>query len=213
MSQYYTLLKNDKIDFSDLLLEKYPLIGLDEINCIILIKLKNLFKENKNASEKTIISYLVKEMTINEEELNKRIIDLINSQYISLEEETQAFSLNGTYKRLSALYDSEEENTNKTESENDLKKCAALIEKECEHLLSQTELEVIKHWLEVDKYTYAEIKEATLASVSHKRKSVKYIDLFLNKEKEKKENKQTVSENDELSALFNAAVYGKKSSK
>lgn len=211
MSQYYTLLKNDKIDFCDLLLEKYPLIGLDEVNCIILIKLKNLFKENKNASEKTIISYLSKEMTISDEDLNKRIIDLINSQYISLEEETQSFSLNGTYKRLSSLYDSEEESLNKCEYENDLKKCASLIERECEHLLSQTELEVIKHWLEVDKYTYSEIKEATLASVAHKRKSVKYIDLFLNKEKEKKDNIKNINSDDELSALFNAAVYGKKS--
>ena len=211
MSQYYTLLKSDKIDFCELLLEKYILIGLDEIDCIILIKLKNILKEKKSANVQFIKERLANEMTLSENDISMRLVKLINSQYISLDEEKEIFTLNGTYKRLSALFDSELENENKSESENDLKKCASLIEKECEHLLNATEIEVIKHWIEVDKFTYEEIKEATLNAVSHKKKSVKYIDLFLNKEKEKEQVKKDIKK-DELSALFNEAVYGKKRS-
>ena len=209
MSQYYTLLVNGKLDFEELLLEKYTLIGLDEAECILLIKLKKILKDNQHTNEVALIKSLHEEMTLSEKDLSEKILKLINSDYITLDEENEGFTLNGTFKRLSYLYDSEEENTNKEDNITDLKKCASLIEKECEHLLSPTELEVIKHWIEVDRFSFDEIKEATLNAVSHKKKSVKYIDVFLNKEKEKKIS-PSIGENDELSELFKSAIYGKK---
>ena len=42
MSQYYTLLKNDIINFDQLLLDKYNVLGLDEVETIILIKLNKI---------------------------------------------------------------------------------------------------------------------------------------------------------------------------
>ena len=149
-------------------------------------------------------------MSLNEKEISDKLVQLINSSYISIDEENQRFSLDGTYKRLASLYGSEQEQNDKDENINDLRKAAAFIEKECEHLLSPTELEVIKHWIEVDKFSLSEIKEATLDAISHKKKNVKYIDAFLNKQKTKQENKQEYD--NELSALFEAAVYGKKRS-
>ena len=210
MSQYYSLIKNGKIDFSESLLEKYVLIGLDEIDCVLLIKLQKILNDNKKATQANIISNLVKEMSLNEKEISDKIVNLINSSYISIDEEKQSFSLDGTYKRLSSLYDSEEEQNNKDENINDLRKAATFIEKECEHLLSPTELEVIKHWIEVDKYSLKEIKEATLDAIAHKKKSVKYIDAFLHKNNN--QSNKPSNYDDELSALFEAAVYGKKRS-
>ncbi len=209
MSQYYTLLQNGKLNFEELLLEKYTLIGLDEAECILLIKLNKFLSTNKNINEVALIKSLHNEMTLSEKELSEKILKLINSDYITLDEENESFSLSGTFKRLSYLYDSEAEQANKEDNISDLKKCVSLIEKECEHLLSSTELEVIKHWLEVDKFSFDEIKAATLDAVSHKKKNVKYIDVFLNKEKEKKIS-PNISENDELSELFKSAIYGKK---
>ncbi|MBP5408264.1 MAG: DnaD domain protein [Bacilli bacterium] len=210
MSQYYSLLKNGKIDFSESLLEKYTLIGLDEIDCVLLIKVHKVLKDNNNANEVNIVNILSEEMSLNEKEISDKLVQLINSSYISIDEENQRFSLDGTYKRLASLYGSEQEQNDKDENINDLRKAAAFIEKECEHLLSPTELEVIKHWIEVDKFSLSEIKEATLDAISHKKKNVKYIDAFLNKQKTKQENKQEYD--NELSALFEAAVYGKKRS-
>ena len=56
MSQYYSLLKNGKIDFSESLLEKYTLIGLDEIDCVLLIKVHKVLKDNNNANEVNIVN-------------------------------------------------------------------------------------------------------------------------------------------------------------
>lgn len=210
MSQYYSLIKNGKIDFSESLLEKYTLIGLDEIDCILLIKVHKVLKENNKANEVSIVNSLSNEMTLSEKEISDKLVQLINSTYISIDEENQRFSLDGTFKRLASLYDSEQQQNDKDENINDLRKAASFIEKECEHLLSPTELEVIKHWIEVDKFSLSEIKEATLEAISHKKKNVKYIDAFLNKQKTKQENKQEYD--NELSALFEAAVYGKKRS-
>lgn len=212
MSQYYTLLKNGKIDFSEILLEKYALIGLDEVDCIILIKIKKILDDKKNASESYIISSLENGMSISSKIISEKVLALINANYITLSNDNiGSFTLDDTFKRLSSLYDSEEEEMMKDESVSDLKKAASLIEKECEKLLTPTEIEVIKHWIEVDKYTFNDIKDATLESISHKKKSVKHIDLFLNKNKESKKE-VTVNGNDELSELFTQAIYGKKRS-
>ena len=64
MSQYYSLIKNGKIDFSESLLEKYVLIGLDEMDCVLLIKLQKILNDNKKATQANIISNLVKEMSL-----------------------------------------------------------------------------------------------------------------------------------------------------
>ena len=209
MSQYFTLLKNGRIDFNETLLEKYALIGLNEIECVLLIKLKQILDSNKCASESMIVKELEAQMSLNENEISDKIVKLINSQFIELNEENYSLNLEGVYKRLDSLNDSEEKDIENEENVNDLRKIASFIEKECEHLVTPLELEVIKHWVEVDKYSFSEIKDATLSAVSHKKKGVKYIDAFLNKKKESQKIINS-SENSELSELFQRAVYGHK---
>lgn len=209
MSQYYMLLKNGMVDFDKLLIDKYSLIGLDETEAIFLIKLKKIFDNNTKISETIIIKELVNTMAINEKQIIELLVKLINSQYISLKivDNKETYSLDDTYKRLSSLLDEDSYNEEKKEKESELKKTVAFIEKECEKLISSTELEVIKHWIDVDKFTFSQIKEATLECLKLKKKSIKNIDMMLSKFKKDSQVKKTQTK-ENLQDLFNS-VYGK----
>ncbi len=209
MSQYYMLLKNGMVDFEKLLIEKYSFIGLDEVETIFLIKLKKIFDSNAVISETVIVDELVKVMSINKTQIIELLIKLINGQFISLKivNNKETYSLDDTYKRLASLLDEDNFLDELKQNESELKKTVSFIEKELEKLISPTELEVIKHWIDVDKYTFSQIKEATLECLKLKKKSIKNIDLMLSKFKNTvKPNNTQTKEN--LQEIFNS-VYGK----
>ena len=209
MSQYYMLLKNGMVDFEKLLIEKYSFIGLDEVETIFLIKLKKIFDSNAVISETVIVDELVKVMSINKTQIIELLIKLINGQFISLKivNNKETYSLDDTYKRLASLLDEDNFLDELKQNESELKKTVSFIEKELEKLISPTELEVIKHWIDVDKYTFSQVKEATLECLKLKKKSIKNIDLMLSKFKNTvKPNNTQTKEN--LQEIFNS-VYGK----
>ena len=160
MSQYYMLLKNGMVDFEKLLIEKYSFIGLDEVETIFLIKLKKIFDSNAVISETVIVDELVKVMSINKTQIIELLIKLINGQFISLKivNNKETYSLDDTYKRLVSLLDEDNFLDELKQNESELKKTVSFIEKELEKLISPTELEVIKHWIDVDKYTFSQVK-------------------------------------------------------
>lgn len=209
MSQYYMLLKNGMVDFDKLLIEKYSFIGLDEVEAMFLIKIKKIFDSNTKISETLIINELVNVMSIDEKQIIELLVKLINSQFISLKivDNKETYSLDDTYKRLASLLDEDNFTEEKEQKETELKKAVSFIEKECEKLISSTELEVIKHWIDVDKYTFSQIKEATLECLKLKKKSIKNIDMMLNKFKKTEEVKKSQTK-ENLQDLFNS-VYGK----
>lgn len=209
MSQYYMLLKNGMVDFDKLLIDKYSFIGLDEVEAMFLIKIKKIFDSNTKISETLIINELVNVMSIDEKQIIELLVKLINSQFISLKivDNKETYSLDDTYKRLASLLDEDNFTEEKEQKETELKKAVSFIEKECEKLISSTELEVIKHWIDVDKYTFSQIKEATLECLKLKKKSIKNIDMMLNKFKKTEEVKKSQTK-ENLQDLFNS-VYGK----
>lgn len=209
MSQYYMLLKNGMVDFEKLLIEKYSFIGLDEVETIFLIKLKKIFDSNDVISETVIVDELVKVMSINKTQIIELLIKLINGQFISLKivNNKETYSLDDTYKRLASLLDEDNFLDELKQNESELKKTVSFIEKELEKLVSPTELEVIKHWIDVDKYTFSQIKEATLECLKLKKKSIKNIDLMLSKFKNTVKT-SSVQTKENLQEIFNS-VYGK----
>ena len=209
MSQYYMLLKNGMVDFEKLLIEKHSFIGLDEVETIFLIKLKKIFDSNDVISETVIVDELVKVMSINKTQIIELLIKLINGQFISLKivNNKETYSLDDTYKRLASLLDEDNFLDELKQNESELKKTVSFIEKELEKLVSPTELEVIKHWIDVDKYTFSQIKEATLECLKLKKKSIKNIDLMLSKFKNTVKT-SSVQTKENLQEIFNS-VYGK----
>lgn len=209
MSQYYMLLKNGLADFDKILIEKYSLIGLDEADAIILIKLKKILETNKTINETIIVKELVKTMSLSEKAISEKLVILINGEYISLKiiNNKETYTLDDIYKRLGNIIDNDSLENDKEEKETDIKKTVSFIEKEFEHLINPTELDVIKHWIDVDKFTFAQIKDATLECIMLKKKNIKYIDTILNKGKTSS-NTNNITSKDNLSELF-SSVYGK----
>ncbi len=202
MSKFYMLLKNNIIDFEKLLIEKYSLIGLDEIEVIILIKLNKLLSSGNKFS----IEYLSKNMTITEDIIRDKLVTLINNQFITLKlvNKNEIYSLDDTYNRLSSLLENEEIEEQKDSSNTDVAKIVSLLEKEFQKILTPLELELVHKWIYDDKFSYDKVYNAILETLKLKKKTVQSVDMFLNK----KDNSESKSSNDGLQDLFNQ-VYGK----
>lgn len=202
MSKYYIFLKNNVINFEKIIIEKYSLLGLDEYEVIILIKLYNLL----NSGNKFSIDYISKTMTITEDIIRNKLVDLINNQFITLKlvNKNEIYSLDDTFKRLSDLLEKEEDADNKNSIDNDITKVVALLEKEFKKMLSPIELELVRKWIYEDKFTYDKVYNAILEALKLNKKSIQYIDAILNK----KDNTTKSTSNDGLQELFNQ-VYGK----
>lgn len=202
MSKFYMLLKNNFIDFDKLLIEKYNLLGLDEIELVILIKLNNLL----NSGKKFSIEYLSNNMTVKEDVIREKLVSLINNQFITLKlvNKNEIYSLDDTFKRLSDLLDNEEVEENKEENNSLLAIIVSLLESEFKKILSPLELELVHKWVYEDKFSYDKINNAVLEALKLKKKSIQSVDLLLNK----KDNNQTSSTKTGIQDLFNQ-VYGK----
>ena len=202
MSKFYMLLKENIIDFEKLLIEKYSLIGLDEIEVIILIKLNKLL----NSGNKFSIEYLSKNMTITEDIIRDKLVTLINNQFITLKlvNKNEIYSLDDTYIRLSSLLENEEIEEQKDSLNTDVAKIVSLLEKEFQKILTPLELELVHKWIYDDKFSYDKVYNAILETLKLKKKTVQSVDMFLNK----KDISESKSSNDGLQDLFNQ-VYGK----
>ena len=158
-------------------------------------------------NDKTIINALKSSMALSEEDLNNRLVSLITNQYITLTyvNGCEIYSLDDVYKRLSNVLDQESEIKESKEKDSDLKKAIAFIEREFDTPVRPIDLEVIKHWIEVDKFSFDDIKSATLECLKYKKKNIKYVDAILNKDKI---NTNKTNTDTDIYELFKA-VYGK----
>lgn len=203
MSKYYIYLKNNYIDFQKLLIEKYSFLGLDEIDTIILIKLNNLL----NSGNKFSIDAISNTMKVDENIIKDRLVTLINNQFITLKllNKSEIYSLDETFKKLANLLDNEETQEKVIELDSDVSKIVSVLEQEFKKILSPLDLELVHKWIYDDKFTFEEINNAILETLKLKKKNVQYVDIILNKNKNKV---NTPSNDDGLVDLFNQ-VYGK----
>lgn len=202
MSQYYTLLKNDIINFDQLLLDKYSVLGLDETEAIILIKLNKILKSGKKFS----IDLLTSCMSISENDLRNKLVSLINNQFITLmlDGKSELYSIDDTYKRLAdtIVQNAIEAKTEKQETE--VEKVVNALQKSFNKILTPLDLEMVHNWIYEDKFSFDTINNAIIETLKLKKTSVHYVDAILTKKEEiKKEHSD-----DGLQNLFNQ-VYGK----
>lgn len=202
MSRYYTFLKENIIDFQKLLIDKYSFLGLDEVEVMILLKLDNVLKSENKVSIENISKY----MTVSEDIIREKLVNLINNQFITLElvDKCEVYSLDDTYSRLAELLEKEDDDTKTSETNTDIEKIVVLLEKEFKKMLSPLDLELVSKWFNDDKFEYSEIYNAILEALKHKKTSLRYVDAILNKKKTPAKPKN----NDGLQDLFNQ-VYGK----
>ncbi len=202
MSQYYTLLKNDIINFDQLLLDKYNVLGLDEVETIILIKLNKILKSGKKFS----IDLLTSSMSISENDLRNRLVSLINNQFITLmlDGKNELYSIDDTYKRLADAIVQNDIDAKTEKQETEVEKVVNALQKSFNKILTPLDLEMVHNWIYQDKFSFDTINNAIIETLKIKKTSVHYVDAILSKKEEiKKEHND-----DGLQNLFNQ-VYGK----
>lgn len=202
MSQYYTLLKNDIINFDQLLLDKYNVLGLDEVETIILIKLNKILKSGKKFS----IDWLTSSMSISENDLRNRLVSLINNQFITLmlDGKNELYSIDDTYKRLADAIVQNDIDAKTEKQETEVEKVVNALQKSFNKILTPLDLEMVHNWIYQDKFSFDTINNAIIETLKIKKTSVHYVDAILSKKEEiKKEHND-----DGLQNLFNQ-VYGK----
>lgn len=198
MSQYYMLIKNGFIDFKTIMIEKYHLLGLNETDAIILIKLNNCLTQNKI---KLSHNELAPTMSISANTISKRIVELVKNGFITLTlsdvDASEVFSLDETYKRLGNILESQDEKIEHNQSQNITKEVVTLIEKEFKKVITPLELEIVNHWVIDDKYNFQNIKAAIMECAKLKKMNVRYVDLLL------KPKQKNIKKVENLQELFN----------
>ncbi len=207
MRQYFKLIKNRTIPFDSLLIDKYHLMGLNEVDVMILIKLQRLLQQGKR---KLSTKELALTMSISTTTISKRLVELVNNGFVSLslseKDQSETFSLDETYRKLSAILEQGDEKMEVEGTSNDIKTVVGRLESEFKHMLSALDLEVVRHWITVDHFTLDAIDAALLECVKMRKLDVKYIDVLLNK---KAKVSTSIGPKENLQELFNN-VYDKK---
>lgn len=169
------------VDFSELLLNNYYKLGLDETDAVILIKLRYLMNKNVPFISPKQLS---ETLSISSQTTAKRLNALIDKEILRLElvrgengKERESYSLDRIYE-LILLSDEPKEKMTKE------KELVELFETEFNKPLSVLDIQTITKWLNEDKYTFDQIKDALFLAVKARRKSIKYVDGILLKEAE-----------------------------
>ena len=182
MKNYYEMLTQGIIDFKKLFFEKYSVLGLDEVDCVLIIKMYDNIISGKNSLDDDNI---IKTMTISVDEASERIVRLVNEDFISLEmtdmKSPETVSLQSLYNKLCYLLEDKEQEINKNELSVTVKEICELVEKELNKVLSPNDLQTIKKWFYDYKYSKDEVKKAILEATKYKNRGVNFVDSTLYK--------------------------------
>lgn len=194
ISNMKSLIRKNIVDFSELVLNNYYKIGLDETDAIIIIKLNYLLNRNITFIHPKKLSDM---LSISPNTTTKRINNLIEAGYISMEliqnghgKETESFNLDTVIERIikadfeEKMQDASDDNTN-IES-----KLVQLFETEFRKPLSVLDIQTITKWLNDDHYSFEEIKNALFEASKARKLTIKYIDgILLQKETDEPKHK------------------------
>ena len=177
------LIKKNIIDFSELVLNNYQKIGLDETDAIIIIKLQYLLNKNITYISAKKLSEV---LSISHRTTAKRLDSLIDRKYISLEliqgtngKETESFNLDYIVQKIIMNDTDEIKNITTSNNLSDEAKIVQLFETELKRQLSVLDIQTITKWLSEDKYTFDEINDALFEAVKVRKTSIRYIDAIL----------------------------------
>lgn len=207
----YTLLKNNIIEFDRLLLEKYSALNLDETNTIILIKLNKFLRQGKRSLSAEELSDTMK---ISKTEAAKRIVDLVNNGFITLElsnvDQKEIFSLDETYKRLSYLLEGVKQTNFENNVNEKIKETVQMLEREFKKILSPVELEMVSRWYMDYKYSDEKIEAAIIKTLGYKNRSIGYADRLLRIKNEETKTEGTPAAGENIQELFNKVYVNSK---
>lgn len=179
IKQMKSFIKKNIIDFTELVINRYNYLDLDELDAMILIKLNYLLKKDIRIIDPKKLSY---SLSVTPNTVSKRLNQLIERDFITL---TLTKGNDGVMKEefhLDKLIDkiiiTEEMKSSNKKPKTPLN-LIQMIELELKRPLSVLEIQTVTKWIEEDCYSDLEIKEALYYSVKNHKLSIKYIDTLL----------------------------------
>ncbi len=207
MKAFGDLIKENIISFQNSLLDNYYKLGLDETECLVLLKLQQYLNNNNcylNTSE------ICKNTSLNNSDFSNIVLNLVKKDFIKLEFDEsyglEKFSLDGCYKQLGFLLEGDEASLDEKKNELLMRDAVENVEQALNKILSPIELNIIRRWIYEKKYKTIDINDAINKVATRKIKSVNAIDRLLFQKYNETDNVNTSSEAIEL---FNK-LYGKK---
>lgn len=172
------------LDYNKLIIQNYKALELNEVDAIVLIKILDLYKKNKNIRTSKIISTTGISKKDVENSLARLIEKNIYEIYIEYKNGIgdESISLDPLFKKIADIF-SDEPND---EDESEIKLTIKLIEGELKRPLTPIEFNVISEWFSLDGYNFENIKKAVVESVKANRVTFKNIEKELLAEKKSK---------------------------
>lgn len=189
-----SMIKKNIIDFTELVLNNYYKIGLDETDAIIIIKLHYLLNKQITFIHPRKLSNM---LTISPTTTAKRLNNLIERNYVSVSlvkngngKETESFNLDNVIELIVKADFEEKVQENSQESSNIVTQLVSLFETEFRKPLSVLDIQTITKWLNDDEYTFDEIKNALFEASKLRKLTIKYVDkILLSKDQEEEVDK------------------------
>ena len=207
MNRIAKLIKAKTIDFTQVLIQNYKVIGLNETSAMVVAKLYYLAEENDNFLE---LEKLAKEVTINMEQLGDLIIDLVNKGYIELTLDNngkETFSIDGTIEKIALILDKGSNDEVLSARQEKLSLVVTYVETTFSKTCSASDLVIINAWLD-SNYEYDDIKNAVFKAFQLGKYNLKYVDAILASKASHQAN-SNIEVDEEIKALLDGA-YVKK---
>lgn len=207
MNRIGKLIKAKTIDFTQVLIQNYKAIGLNETSAMVVAKLYYLAEENDNFLE---LEKLAKEVTINMEQLGDLIIDLVNKGYLELTLDNngkETFSVDGTIEKIAVILDKGSNDEVLSARQEKLSLVVTYVETTFSKTCSASDLIIINAWLD-SNYEYDDIKNAVFKAFQLGKYNLKYVDAILASKQSHQAN-SNIEVDEEIKALLDGA-YVKK---
>ncbi len=173
MNNFSKLIKSKVISFNEVIIESYKQLGLDEADTMILIHLHNQLLNNNNLLS---ITNLATKVTLSENDLSTRVLLLVQKGFLELligDDSQETFSLDDTYEKLGNMINHED--MNPISRKDQIRQIINYIETTFQAVIKPNEVEIINAWID-EKYTFEEIKEATLECLRMGKPYIQYVD-------------------------------------
>lgn len=189
-----SLIKKNIIDFTELVLNNYYKIGLDEVDAIIVIKLKYLLDRQITFIHPRKLS---EQLNISPQTTSKRLDNLVEKGFVKMElikngngKETESFNLDYVIEKIIKADFEEKINESSDQNKNIESRLVSLFETEFRKPLSVLDIQTITKWLSEDNYSYDEIKNALFEASKARKLTTRYVDkILLSKDEEIPERK------------------------
>ncbi|AIO19563.1 DNA replication protein DnaD [Candidatus Izimaplasma bacterium HR1] len=176
-------IKRNIIDFSELVLNNYYKIGLDEVDAVIIIKLKYLLDRQITFIHPKKLSEM---LSISSQTANKRLNNLMDKGLIKMElisngngKETESFNLDLVIEQIIKADFEEKIMESSDQNKNIESRLVTLFETEFRKPLSVLDIQTITKWLSEDNYSFEEIKGALFEASKARKLSTRYVDKIL----------------------------------